>query len=168
MLHIYTGDGAGKTTAAIGLALRALGRGKRVALIRFLKKRPSGEVNVLAGMKNCLVRSFGREGFIRDGSPGTEDLRQAAAGLAEAEKIARERSADLMILDEINVALDLGLFPVERAEKLIASCPAGIELVFTGRNCPEQILARADYASEIREIRHPYQEGVPPREGVEY
>ncbi len=168
MLHIYTGAGTGKTTAALGLALRALGRGKRVALVRFLKKRPSGEVNALAGMKNCLVRSFGRGDFIRDRSPGPEDLREAEAGLAEAERIIRERGADLLVLDEINVALDLGLFPPERVEELIASCPAGTELVFTGRNCPDRILARADYASEIREIRHPSRKGAPPREGVEY
>jgi len=168
MIHINTGDGPGKTTAALGLALRSLGWGKRVALIRFLKKRSSGEVKVLDRMKNCLVRSFGREEFIRDRAPGPEDYREAEAGLAEAERIIRERSADLLILDEINVALDLKLFPPERVEKLIADCPPEIELVLTGRNCPDRILALADYAVEIRSLRHPWEKAVPARPGIEY
>jgi cob(I)alamin adenosyltransferase len=168
MLHIYTGDGVGKTTAALGLALRSLGWGKRVALVQFLKNRPSGEIRSLERFENCRICRFGKEGFIFDRSPGPEDFREAQAGQAEAEKIIREGSADLLILDEINVALDLGLIPLERVKKLISSCPAEIELVLTGRNCPAALLARADYASEIREIRHPYRKGAPPREGVEY
>ncbi len=168
MIHVYTGDGQGKTTAALGLALRSLGRGRTVVLVRFLKGQPSGELISLARFGNCRVLSFGREEFIRGRTPGREDRREAEAGLAAAETILKERSADLLVLDEINAALDLGLLPVERAEELVAGCPAEIDLVLTGRNCPEAILARADYASEIRELRHPFPDGGPPREGIEY
>ncbi|MDP8235261.1 MAG: cob(I)yrinic acid a,c-diamide adenosyltransferase [Candidatus Erginobacter occultus] len=168
MLHIYTGNGPGKTTAALGLALRSLGRGKRVALVQFLKKRPSGEILSLARFKNCLVRRFGKEEFLLDRPPDPEDFREAAAGMEETEKILRERSADLLILDEINVALDLELLPPARVIKLIADCPPGIDLVLTGRNCPAEILDRADYAVESREIRHPFRQGKGPREGIEF
>lgn len=168
MIHIYTGDGPGKTTAALGLALRSLGHGKRVALVQFLKKRPSGEINSLARFADCQVRRFGKEEFIFNRSPDPEDIREARAALAAAEEILRERSIDLLILDEINVALDLGLVPLERVEELVSGCPAEIELVLTGRNCPAALLARADYASEIREIRHPFPSGGPPREGIEF
>jgi cob(I)alamin adenosyltransferase len=168
MLHIYTGNGPGKTTAACGLALRSLGRGKKVALVQFLKKRPSGEILSLARFENCLVRRFGKEEFLLDRPPEPEDYREAEAGLNEAVRIIRERSADLLILDEINVALDLDLLPPARVIKLIADCPPGIELVLTGRNCPEEILSRADYAVEVREIRHPFRKGDGPREGIEF
>lgn len=168
MIHIYTGDGQGKTTAALGLALRALGWGKRVTLVQFLKKQPSGEGRSLARFENCLVRHFGKEDFLLDRPRDREDRREAAAGLAEAEKILRERSADLLILDEINVALDLGLLPAERVEQLLSGCPPEIDLVLTGRNCPAGILSRADYASEIRKIKHPYRRGRAARKGIEY
>ncbi len=168
MIHIYTGDGQGKTSAALGLALRSLGRGKKVALIRFLKNRTSGEVTALARFENCRVKSFGKAEFILDRSPDREDRREAEAGMAEAEKIIGEKSADLVILDEINPVLDLQLLSLERVEKLISLCPPEIDLVLTGRNCPEAILSRGDYASEIRRIRHPWPEGGPPRAGIEY
>ncbi len=168
MIHIYTGDGRGKTSAALGLALRALGRGRKVALVRFLKNRPSGEVDALARFENCRVKSFGKAEFILGRSPDREDRREAEAGMAEAEKILGEKSADLIILDEINPVLDLQLLPRERVEKLISRCPEEIDLVLTGRNCPENILSRGDYASEIRKIRHPWREGEPPRAGIEY
>ncbi len=168
MLHIYTGNGPGKTTAACGLALRFLGRGKRVVLVQFLKKRPSGEILSLARFENCLVRRFGKKEFLLDRPPDPEDFREAEAGMEETEKILRARSADLLILDEINVALDLELLPPARVIKLIADCPPGIDLVLTGRYCPTEILSRADYAVEVREIRHPFRTGDGPREGIEF
>ncbi len=168
MIHVYTGDGQGKTSAALGLALRSLGRGKKVALIRFLKNRPSGELTALARFDNCRVSSFGKAEFILGRSPDKEDRREAEAGMAEAERILGERSADLLILDEINPVLDLRLLPPERIEQLISRCPEEIDLVLTGRNCPTTILSRADYASDIREIRHPWKKGAPARPGIEY
>ncbi len=168
MIHIYTGNGVGKTTAALGLALRFLGRGKRVALVQFLKKQPSGEITALARFDGCRVRRFGTENFLIDRPPDREDYREAEAGLAEAERILKGDGVDLLILDEVNVALDLGLVPLTRVEKLIGDCPGETELVLTGRNCPPPLLARADYVSEIREVRHPFRRGVPPRAGVEF
>ena len=168
MLHIYTGNGRGKTTAALGLALRALGRGKKVALVKFMKKRPSGADASLARFEDCRVYRFGKEDFLLSRPPDSEDFREAIAGMEEAEMILQERSADLLILDEINVALDLQLLPVERVSQLISVCPRETDLVLTGRNCPAEILARADYASDIREIEHPHRLGQAPREGIEY
>ncbi len=168
MIHIYTGKGPGKTTAALGLALRSLGWGKKVALVQFLKKRPSGELRSLARFADCRIYRFGKEDFLLSRSPDSDDFREAEAGIEEAEKILRERSADLLILDEINVVLDLGLLPRTRVSRLISDCPPEIELVLTGRNCPAEILAQADYASEISTIRHPFDRGGPARPGFEF
>ncbi|MFH1038904.1 MAG: cob(I)yrinic acid a,c-diamide adenosyltransferase [PVC group bacterium] len=168
MIHIYTGDGKGKTTAALGLALRSLGWGKRVCLIQFLKMRPSGEIASLTRFENCRVLRFGSEECILARPPGQDDRREAQEGLDRAEEILREKSADLLILDEINLALDLGLLDAAGVLSLIAGCPPEIELVLTGRNCPGGILSRADYVSEIREVRHPYRKCIAARQGVEY
>jgi cob(I)alamin adenosyltransferase len=168
MIHVYTGNGKGKTTAAIGLALRSLGRGRRVALIQFLKGQDTGEIKGLARFKNCKIRRFGTEHFITE-EAGTElDRQLAEEGCSWAEEILRDKSADLVILDEINVALHLKLIEITRLTDLIASCPPEIELVLTGRNCPPEIISLADYAGEIKEIRHPYKDGVTAREGIEY
>ncbi len=168
MIHIYTGNGPGKTTAALGIALRSLGWGRKVALVQFLKMRPSGELRSLVRFADCRVCRFGKEDFLLGRSPDSDDRREAAAGIEEAEKILRERSADLLILDEINVALDLRLLPPERVIRLISNCPPETELILTGRNCPEAILGLGDYVSEITSLRHPFDGGAPAREGVEY
>ena len=168
MLHVYTGNGKGKTTAAIGLALRSLGRGRRVALLQFLKGRETGEIKGLARFENCKIRQFGTKDFVTEGATGELDRKLAEEGCSWAEKILRDKSADLVILDEINVALHLKLIEMTRVTDLIASCPPEIELVLTGRNCPPEIIELADYASEIKEIKHPYKDGITAREGIEY
>jgi len=168
MIHVYTGNGKGKTTAAIGLALRSLGWGRRVALLQFLKGRETGEIKGLARFENCKIRQFGTEDFVSEEAPGELDRQFAEDGCSWAEEILRDKSADLVILDEINVALHLKLIEITRVTDLIASCPPEIELVLTGRNCPPEIIDLADYAGEIKEIRHPYKNGITAREGIEY
>ncbi|MEA1927983.1 MAG: cob(I)yrinic acid a,c-diamide adenosyltransferase [Candidatus Auribacterota bacterium] len=168
MIQIYTGNGKGKTTAALGLALRALGWGKRVALLQFLKINSSGELKSLARFKNCEIRQFGQEEFITAETATQDDRQRAEAGCRRAEEILRDGSADLLILDEINIALHMNLIEISRVQNIIKNCPLEIELVLTGRYCPPEIISRADYVSEIKEIKHPYREGLTAREGIEY
>ena len=168
MIHVYTGNGKGKTTAALGLALRSLGRGRRVALLQFLKLRETGEVRGLAEFKNCTIQQFGRENFITEETADELDRQLAEEGCSRAEEILRDKAADLVILDEINVALHLKLIELERVIDLIAACPPEIELVLTGRDCPQEIISLADYVSEIKEIKHPYRKGIIAREGIEF
>ena len=168
MIQIYTGNGKGKTTAALGLALRALGWGKRVALIQFLKQNATGEARGLARFKDCEIRQFGRDQFITRQTAEAIDHRLAKEGFARAEEIVRVKDVDLLILDEINVALDLNLLDLDRVRGLIERCPPEIELIMTGRDAPPGIISLADYVSEIKEIKHPYRNGTTARKGVEY
>ena len=168
MIHVYTGNGKGKTTASLGLALRSLGWGRRVALLQFLKLRETGELRGLAGFKNCIIRQFGREDFITEETANDMDRQLAEEGCLKAEEILCDKTADLVILDEINVALHMKLIEITRVMDLIAACPPEIELVLTGRDCPPEIISLADYISEIKEIKHPYRKGIIAREGIEY
>ncbi len=168
MIHVYTGNGKGKTTASLGLALRSLGWGRRVALLQFLKLRETGELRGLAGFKNCIIRQFGREDFITEETANDMDRQLAEEGCLKAEEILRDKTADLVILDEINVALHMKLIEITRVMDLIKACPPEIELVLTGRDCPPEIISLADYISEIKEIKHPYRKGIIAREGIEY
>ena len=168
MIQIYTGNGKGKTTAALGLALRALGWGKRVRIVQFLKQSTTGELKGLARFENCEIRQFGRDQFITRQTAEAIDHRLAKEGFARAEEIIRAQDVDLLILDEINVALDLNLLDLDRVRDLIKLCPPEIELVLTGRDAPPGIISLADYVSEIKEIKHPYQKGRMARKGIEY
>ena len=169
MIHIYTGDGKGKTTAALGLAVRALGWGKKVRLIQFMKKGSEyGELKSLSGFKNCRIIQTGRDELLTPENLQPVDYEEAEKGLQHAREILRKKKADLLILDEINFALHIGLLKVGEVEALIQSCPPEVELVLTGRRCPQELLVLADYVSEIKEVKHPYREGIEGREGVEY
>ncbi len=169
MIHIYTGDGKGKTTAALGLAVRALGWGKRVSLVQFMKKGSKyGELKSLGDFENCEIIQTGRDELLTPENVQPVDYEEAEKGLEYAEEILREKQADLLILDEINFALQIGLLKVGEIEALVRSCPPEVELVLTGRGCPEELRKLADYVSEIKEIKHPYREGVEGRKGIEY
>ncbi len=169
MIHIYTGDGKGKTTAALGLAVRALGWGKRVRLVQFMKQgRVYGESESLKRFENFESAQFGRCELLAPENIKPVDYEEAEKGLEYAREVLREKQADLLILDEINFALHIGLLKVGEIEALIRSCPPEVELVLTGRNCPEELRELADYVSEIKEIKHPYRKGTEGREGIEY
>jgi cob(I)alamin adenosyltransferase len=169
MIHVYTGDGKGKTTAAVGLALRALGWGKRVCLIRFLKgERISGEDKILGKIRSCRIARCGRGRLLRKETIGPIDRREAEKGLDLARAVLEGREADVVILDELAVAVHFGLLPAAEVEKLARNCPRRIELVITGRRCPPSIIRLADYASDVRELRHPYRQGTKGRRGIEY
>jgi cob(I)alamin adenosyltransferase len=167
MIQVYTGDGKGKTTAAIGLAMRAAGAGLKVFICQFVKGRYCCELKSLKQVKNITVRQFGSNCFIKK-APDAKDMRLAKEGLAEISKIIKNKSCDLVVLDEINVALRLKLLQLPEVIRLLKDTPRSIELILTGRSAPEQILKIADLVSEIKEKKHYYKKGVKARRGIEF
>jgi cob(I)alamin adenosyltransferase len=169
MIQVYTGDGKGKTTAALGQALRALGHGRKVFMIQFMKGRTYGE---LIACRDCLpdftIVMAGRDEFVNRESPEEIDLRMAREGFDLARKVVEEGRHHMLILDEINVALDYGLLPLQEVLDFLRSCPREMEIVCTGRYAPQQLIDLADMVSEVREIKHHYRQGVEMREGIEY
>lgn len=176
MIHIYCGDGKGKTTAAMGLAIRAAGRGKKIVIARFLKTDDSGEVPVLAAVPGIRVlpceKTFGF--YFR-----MTDQQKAEAGayyrelLEKALAEAAREQADMVILDEIMAALGYNLADEERLIELMeVFCPDDRreerELILTGRNPSERLLSMADYVTEMKMVRHPYEKGIMARIGIEY
>jgi len=169
LVEIYTGDGKGKTTAAVGLAIRAIGRGLRVFIIQFIKGGfDFGELHVLEKLPNIEIRAFGRGRFITSSGPGEEDLAEARRAMELARKVVMSGEYDIVILDEINVAIYFGLVSLEEVLDLIKNKPPHVELVLTGRKAPEELIEAADLVTEMREVKHPYRRGLPPRPGIEF
>lgn len=166
MIQVYTGNGKGKTTAALGLALRAAGAGKKVYIAQFVKGRRYSELNSLKKLKNITLEQFGRTCFIRK-SPCNKDIKLAICGL-NAVKKALKKKYGVIILDEINIALKLGLLDLNEVLKLIKKCPARIELILTGRQACPEIIKLADLVSDIKEVKHYFQKGVKGRRGIEF
>lgn len=174
LIQIYTGDGKGKTTAALGLALRAAGRGLRVQIYQFLKggSPPSGE---LLALDRCGLpirwRRFDDQipPMFRKGEGGEEELRSSLRrAMDEVREGMMGGQFDLVVLDEINVALSQGWLSMETVLELLEGCPEGVEVVLTGRGAPEILLERAHLVTEMRCIKHPFDQGVPARRGIEY
>lgn len=166
-VHVYTGDGKGKTTAALGLALRAAGAGWKVFLGQFVKGVPCSEFAALERFSDLItIRQFGRGGFVEP-VPSRDDIDRAAIGLAESCEAIVSEDYRLVILDEANMAAALRLVSVEDLASLIDARPPCVELVLTGRWAHEKILARADLVTEMREVKHYYREGVLARTGIE-
>ena len=168
-IQVYTGNGKGKTTAALGLALRAVGREMRVCMIQFLKGGgPYGEHLAAEKLAPYLtIIQTGSSDWCRKGNPGPEDVRLAREALTMAEKTLTQGRYDLVILDEINNAVHYNLVSVDDVLHLIEQKPAQVELVLTGRNADERIIAAADLVTEMREIKHYYKAGVAARIGIE-
>ena len=167
-VQVYTGNGKGKTTAALGLAFRAVGRGLRVCFFQFMKGNGVYGEHISAGKLSPLLT------IIRSGRPGwvnkkeiTADRNAAQEGLARAKKLLISNEYDLMILDEINGATALGLIDVEQVLEFIRLKPEKVELVLTGRNAALQVIEAADLVTEMRDIKHYYLAGVPARTGIE-
>ncbi|MFX0168249.1 MAG: cob(I)yrinic acid a,c-diamide adenosyltransferase [Candidatus Hodarchaeota archaeon] len=168
LVQLYTGNGKGKTTAALGLGLRAAGHGFKVYMIQFMKGQINyGELEAVKHIPNFTIRQFGRPDFVDKSKPDPQDVEFARAALAHAKSIIEEGKVDFLILDEVNVALDFGLISTEETIKLIKSRPPTMELILTGRYAPPALIELADLVSEIKEIKHPYQKGIPARKGVE-
>jgi len=169
LVQIYTGNGKGKTSAAFGLALRASGRGLKVYIIQFIKGGfDYGELYSIDKLPNVTLKAFGRGKFITTKPPEQEDIKLAEEALRLTEKVVQSGEYDVVILDEINVALNLKLISLDRVLKLIKHKPEHTELVLTGRYAPEEIIEMADLVTEMREIKHPFNKGFAARKGVEY
>jgi len=167
MIQVYTGNGKGKTTAAIGLALRAAGAGKKVYICQFCKGRCYNEIKALKKLKKIKVEQFGRRCFINK-SIEKIDIQMAHVGLKAAFKNIRKEKYQLVILDEINVAVKLGLIPLSDLIKLIKQAHKNTELVLTGRYAHARIIKLADLVSRIEEVKHYYRKGVKARNGFEF
>lgn len=168
-VHVYTGNGKGKTTAALGLAMRAAGHGLKVQMIQFMKGKINyGELETARLIPHFEIKQYGRPDFVSKEHPDPEDVRLAREGFAYAREVVLSREYDLVILDEINVAMDFNLISEGDVLSLIAERPPTVELVLTGRNCPRAVVKAADYVTEMLEIKHPYQTGVQARKGVEW
>ena len=168
-VQVYTGNGKGKTTASLGLALRAVGRGLNVCMIQFIKGGGQyGEHLAAEKLAPLLtIHQTGRDGWIRKGNLDPEDIRIARDALELARSVLNSGEYDLVILDEINGAAWFGLLDSADILQLIESKPADVELVLTGRSADPQVIAAADLVTEMREIKHYYQQGVPARVGIE-
>jgi cob(I)alamin adenosyltransferase len=167
-VQVYTGNGKGKTTAALGLALRAVGRGLRVCVFQFIKGGgPYGEHLVAEKLAPLFtIIQSGRPGWVNT-KDISEDRRVAQDALLQAKELLVSAEYDLVILDEINGAVGFGLVDVEQVLELIALKPERVELVLTGRNVHERVIEAADLVTEMREIKHYYAAGVPARTGIE-
>lgn len=169
LLQVYTGSGKGKTTAAVGLAVRAAGRGLRVAFIQFMKPEKSGEVEPLEKLEGVTVSRFGAEGWFSPDDEPAPHQDAAAQGWREALRYLKgEEQVDLLILDEINVVMSLGLLDTGKVIDAIINRPDGLEVVCTGRDAPVELSAAADLVTEMLEIKHYYKRGVGARRGIEY
>lgn len=168
LVHVYTGDGKGKTTAAIGLGIRAVGAGLRVHMIQFMKGRRYSEIDALEKIPGFTVIQFGRDEFVSKKKPEQIDIDLAQKGLAYAREVLQKNEYDVVILDEINVAVDYRLLSLTDVLDLINMKPDAMELILTGRYAKPEIVQQADLVSEMLEIKHPYQKGVPCRKGIDW
>ena len=168
-VQVYTGNGKGKTTAALGLALRAVGHGGQVCLVQFMKGGgPYGEHLAAERLAPHLtVFRTGRAGWVRKGNPDPADIAEAREALELSRIALTSGRYDLVVLDEINGAVDFGLFPVEEVLALLSLRPHNVELILTGRNAHPQLLAAADLVTEMQEVKHYFRQGVAVREGIE-
>ena len=169
LVQVYTGEGKGKTSAAFGLALRAIGRGLKVYIIQFIKGGfDYGELYIIDKLPNIELKAFGRGKFVTEKPPRKEDIKHAEDALQLAKKVVGSGEYDVVILDEINVALNLKLIKIGSVLELMKDKPEHVELVLTGRYATKEIIEVADLVTEMREIKHPYNKGFQARKGIEY
>ena len=169
LVQIFTGDGKGKTSAAIGAVIRALGHGLRVYIAFFMKgEHPSGERSILSQLPNVTMESFGARGFVDPVNINPEEKEQAKRALASARKAMLSGNYDLVVLDEVNLAAAWNLVELDEVLKLIDDKPEGVELILTGRRADSKLVQSADLVTEMLKIKHPYDKGVAAREGIEY
>ncbi len=172
LVIVYTGDGKGKTTAALGLCIRAVGYDEKICIIQFIKG--SWRYGELDGIKKLAPnvelhqKGLGCVGILRDRRDRSEHIKAAGEALAFAEEKIQSGKYDIVILDEINVAVDLGLIKIEDVLELIENKPELLDLVLTGRNAKQEIIDRADLVTEMREIKHPFQKGMKAQKGIDF
>jgi cob(I)alamin adenosyltransferase len=168
-VQVYTGDGKGKTTAALGQALRAVGHGFKVIVIQFMKGKINyGELSATTYLPGFVIEQWGGPHFVEKGNLKEEDIKLARQGLARAKEVIMSKEYDMVILDEINVAIDYGLIPLKEVVELIKNKPKQVELILTGRYAKKEIMGVADLVTEMEEIKHHYKKGIKARKGIEF
>jgi len=167
-VYLYTGTGGGKTTNALGLALRSVGHGHKVVIIQFMKWwKNTGEYRIRKKLEpRYEIYQFGRKGWIGLGNLGEEDKRLAEEGLEFAKKIVKEKKPHLLVLDEINLAVHCKLLDSSEVLNLLGKIPKKTDVVLTGRYAPKKLMDRADFVNEVRDIKHPKK--IPTTEGIQY
>jgi cob(I)alamin adenosyltransferase len=167
--QVYTGNGKGKTTAALGLAFRAMGRGLKTYIGQFMKGQDYSELNAAKMVHQYItIEQYGKDTFIHvQNPPNEEDRRIARVGLAKAQEAMSSGKYDIIVLDEITTAHYFNLLSTQEILDVIARKPEGIEIILTGRYAPAEIIAAADLVTEMVEVKHYYQEGVVARDGIE-
>jgi cob(I)alamin adenosyltransferase len=170
LILVFTGDGKGKTTAALGMALRAAGQRLRVLILQFMKGRgKTGEIKALAETHLPItIMQYGRGVFFKTKTCEPVDISMAHEGLDAFRQAMESRDYDLIVLDEINVAVHFGLLRIDEVIQAIREKPPELHLVLTGRNAHDALLDVADLVTEMREVKHPYRQGVEARKGIEY
>lgn len=166
-IHLYTGNGKGKTTAAIGLAVRAAGAGKRVFIAQFVKGMHYAELDSLKRFPEIEIKQFGLDCFIKQ-KPTEKDIEAARAGLNEVTAAIGNNSYNIVILDEICIALFYNLFGVDEVLSLLKNKPEQMEIVLTGRYAPNELIEISDLVTEMKEIKHYYTSGIQARKGIEF
>ena len=169
LVMVITGDGKGKTTSAFGQALRAIGQGYRVCMIQFMKGRKYGEV--IAAEKylpDLALYQFGLDSFVMRDNSAKVDVDIAREGFEKAKEVVASGEYDMVILDEINVAVDFSLIPEEEMINLVRDKPPELDLILTGRYASDKLKEMADLVSEVTEIKHHYNAGIKDRAGIEY
>lgn len=169
LVQVFTGNGKGKTSAALGAVVRAVGHGLKVYIVFFMKgKYPYGEFSALPKLPNVEVASFGLRCFVKSGHIKPEEIEQAKLALSAAREAMLSGKYDLVVLDEVNVALHYKLIELNEVVKLIEEKPPGVELILTGRYANPKIMALADLVTEMVKLKHPYDRGIRARKGIEY
>ncbi len=169
LVELFTGDGRGKTSAALGTALRALGCGRRVHIVYFMKGSfPYSEQKALAHLPNVSYQRFGGLHFVDPNSVKPEDREEARKALAAAREAMLSGKYDVVILDEVNIAAAWGLADTAEVVRLIKERPENVELVLTGRYAPKELVELADLVTEMVKVKHPYDRGIASREGIDY
>lgn len=170
-IHVNTGDGHGKTTSALGIAMRAIGHGYKICMIQFMKGRENiGEFMIQKKLKPYFnLYQFGKKGFILNKKLKKSDIEKANEGFDFAKKTMREKKFDILILDEINVAVDFNLIEEQKLLEFIKNYrDQGVEIILTGRNASKNIIDAADIVTDMKKIKHYYDQGIDARKGIEY
>jgi len=169
LVMVNTGPGKGKTTSALGLALRAIGHGHRVKIIQFMKGDPNfGEVLIRERLPELEIDQYGLDRFVDPKNPDPEQVARALAGYEAARQAVGSGAYNVVILDEANVAMSFGLIPTDGVVDMLHARPKHVEVILTGRDAPQAILDIADYVNVVTDVKHPYAKNVPARVGIEF
>ena len=170
LVTVFTGDGKGKTTAAIGTAVRAAGHGLKVSIVFFLKGKmfSQGEVNSIGLLSNIDVSSFGVNDWLKKGEVHPAAVLQARQALAASSRMIESKKYDLVIMDEVNSAVDFGLISAQDVLNVLQARPLGVDLLLTGRNADQRVIEASDIVTEMKCVKHAYERGIEARQGIDY